>query len=95
MTALQRTVPVALPAIFFLSGGQSDEESVLNLNAINAHATKKPWILSFCYGRALQVDRYLQDIKLKLLKNKGYNKALKFIIYSSFFFTVFLSNCDK
>ncbi|XP_019885752.1 fructose-bisphosphate aldolase [Ooceraea biroi] len=54
VTALQRTVPVAIPAIFFLSGGQSDKDSMLNLNAINAHVAKKPWRLSFCYGRALQ-----------------------------------------
>jgi len=46
---------MAVPAIFFLSGGQTDEEAVLNLNAINACDNKKPWRLSFCFGRALQV----------------------------------------
>ncbi|XP_020280739.1 fructose-bisphosphate aldolase-like isoform X2 [Pseudomyrmex gracilis] len=52
--AFKRTVPVAVPAIFFLSGGQTDENSILNLNAINVCNDKKPWRLSFCYGRALQ-----------------------------------------
>ncbi|EFN84595.1 Fructose-bisphosphate aldolase [Harpegnathos saltator] len=56
LSVLRRTVPVAIPAIFFLSGGQTDEESATNLNAINTHdVDKKPWRLSFCYGRALQV----------------------------------------
>lgn len=51
---LQRTVPVPVPAIVFLSGGQSEEEATLNLNAMNKLATKKPWSLSFSFGRALQ-----------------------------------------
>jgi len=51
---LQHTVPVAIPGIMFLSGGQSEEEASLNLSAINALPTKKPWSLSFSYGRALQ-----------------------------------------
>ncbi|KAL0740373.1 hypothetical protein Bca4012_081886 [Brassica carinata] len=52
--ALQRTVPTAVPAILFLSGGQSEEEATRNLNAMNQLKTKKPWSLSFCFGRALQ-----------------------------------------
>ncbi|KAL9270001.1 Fructose-bisphosphate aldolase, cytoplasmic isozyme-like protein, partial [Drosera capensis] len=51
---LQRTVPAAVPAIVFLSGGQSEEEATVNLNAMNKLQTKKPWSLSFSYGRALQ-----------------------------------------
>ncbi|KAH9621089.1 hypothetical protein KSS87_014531 [Heliosperma pusillum] len=51
---LQRTVPPAVPGIMFLSGGQSEEEATFNLNAMNKLQTKKPWTLSFSYGRALQ-----------------------------------------
>ena len=51
---LQRTVPAAVPGITFLSGGQSEEDATLNLNAMNQLDTKKPWTLSFSYGRALQ-----------------------------------------
>jgi len=42
----------------FLSGGQSEEEATLNLNAINVYASQgiKPWGLSFSYGRALQAS---------------------------------------
>lgn len=52
--ALQRTTPPAVPGIMFLSGGQSEEEATVNLNAMNALQTLKPWTLSFSYGRALQ-----------------------------------------
>lgn len=52
--ALQRTVPPAVPAIVFLSGGQSEEEATINLNAMNKYQGKKPWTLTFSYGRALQ-----------------------------------------
>jgi len=54
--ALQRTVPPAVPAVMFLSGGQSEEEATINLNAMNALQTLKPWTLSFSYGRALQAS---------------------------------------
>lgn len=54
VTALQRTVPVAVPGIVFLSGGQSEEEATKNLNAMNKLNTIKPWTLSFSFGRALQ-----------------------------------------
>ncbi|GKU98320.1 hypothetical protein SLEP1_g11339 [Rubroshorea leprosula] len=53
--ALLRTVPPAVPAIVFLSGGQSEEEATVNLNAMNKlFKDKKPWSLSFSFGRALQ-----------------------------------------
>merc|ERR1719387_1491221 len=51
---LQHTVPVAVPGITFLSGGMSEEEASLALSAINAVPGKKPWGLTFSYGRALQ-----------------------------------------
>ena len=42
--ALSRTVPPAMPGIVFLSGGQSEEEASVNLNAINQYAgAPKPW----------------------------------------------------
>ncbi|CAK9178903.1 unnamed protein product [Ilex paraguariensis] len=52
--ALQRTMPPAVPAVVFLSGGQSEEQATVNLNAMNKLKTKKPWSLSFSFGRALQ-----------------------------------------
>lgn len=55
VTALQRTVPAAVPGITFLSGGQSEEDASIHLNACNAHPGRKPWALTFSFGRALQV----------------------------------------
>jgi len=54
----QRTVPAAVPGIVFLSGGQSDEEATINLDAINklANTMRLPWELSFSYGRGLQAS---------------------------------------
>lgn len=55
VTALSRTVPPALVGVFFLSGGQSEEEASVNLNAMNRlEGIRRPWFLSFSYGRALQ-----------------------------------------
>ena len=49
----KQTVPVAVPGIAFLSGGQSDVEATANLDAIN-RAGALPWNVTFSYGRALQ-----------------------------------------
>jgi len=56
VTALNRTVPAAVAGITFLSGGQSEEEASVNLDAINKLQAKKPWPLTFSYGRALQAS---------------------------------------
>lgn len=56
VTALRRTVPAAVPGITFLSGGQSEEEASVHLNAINQVSLLKPWALTFSYGRALQAS---------------------------------------
>jgi fructose-bisphosphate aldolase class I len=54
--ALQRTVPPAVAGVTFLSGGQSEEDASIHLNAINQYAGRKPWALTFSYGRALQAS---------------------------------------
>lgn len=52
---LSRTIVPALPVVCFLSGGQSEEDASLNLNAMNKlTGCAKPWSLTFSYGRALQ-----------------------------------------
>ena len=53
LDVLYRHVPAALPGIVFLSGGQSDEDATVHLNAMNLRGPH-PWQLSFSYGRALQ-----------------------------------------
>lgn len=52
---LSRTVPPAVPGITFLSGGQSEEEATAHLVAMNqVDSVKRPWALTFSFGRALQ-----------------------------------------
>merc|ERR1719163_985285 len=52
---LSRSIVPALPGVCFLSGGQSEEEASLNLNAMNKITEiARPWALTFSYGRALQ-----------------------------------------
>ena len=53
LRCLHRSVPVAVPGMVFLSGGQSPELATQHLNAMNAMGPH-PWELSFSYGRALQ-----------------------------------------
>jgi fructose-bisphosphate aldolase class I len=56
VACFKESVPAAVPGIVFLSGGQSDEEATVNLDAIARHgaATGAPWQLSYSYGRGLQ-----------------------------------------
>jgi len=56
VTVLKRTVPAAVPGITFLSGGQSEEEATIHLDAMNKLPGHKPWALTFSYGRALQAS---------------------------------------
>jgi len=50
-----RSVPAALPAIAFLSGGQPAELASARLNAMNARfKSRLPWALAFSFARAIQ-----------------------------------------
>ena len=52
---LLRSVPATVPAIAFLSGGQSSQLATQRLNAINAEfKSVLPWAVSFSFARALQ-----------------------------------------
>jgi len=54
LRCLSRHVPVAVPGIVFLSGGQDHLAATMHLSVINQLDVPKPWKLSFSYGRALQ-----------------------------------------
>lgn len=56
LSCLRRTVPAAVPGINFLSGGQSEATATARLQALNRPNEKPPWVLSFSFGRALQVS---------------------------------------
>ena len=53
LECLKNSVPLEVPGIAFLSGGQSEIEATKNLNLINKINTTN-FIMSFSYGRALQ-----------------------------------------
>ena len=59
ITVLKRSVPAAMPGIFFLSGEtaldeDNEETATNNLNAMHKMYPSLPWSVSFSYGKALQ-----------------------------------------
>ena len=55
VSCLMRAVPAAVPAIAFLSGGQSAELASAHLNAMNVKfKSRLPWALAFSFARAIQ-----------------------------------------
>jgi fructose-bisphosphate aldolase class I len=55
VNCLLRAVPAAVPAIAFLSGGQSAELASARLNAMNVQfKSRLPWALAFSFARAIQ-----------------------------------------
>ncbi len=56
LQCFSEVVPTEVGGIVFLSGGQSEPESCVTLNAISklVKEQKTPWKLTFSYGRALQ-----------------------------------------
>ena len=53
LNCLKNSVPVEVPGVAFLSGGQSEIEATENLNLINK-LNNTNFIMSYSYGRALQ-----------------------------------------
>jgi glyceraldehyde-3-phosphate dehydrogenase type I len=80
--ALLRTVPNAMPGIFFLSGEtaldeDNEETATINLMMMNKlHKSKIPWHLSFSYGKALQKTCIVTWMG-KDANNEAAQKALK------------------
>ncbi len=55
VNCLLASVPAAMPAIAFLSGGQSPEDAAAHLNAIHTKFKNGlPWIVTFSFARAIQ-----------------------------------------
>jgi fructose-bisphosphate aldolase, class I len=55
MSCFFRAVPAAVPAIAFLSGGQSPQLASARLNAMNLRfKSRLPWALAFSFARAIQ-----------------------------------------
>lgn len=75
---LSKTVPVDVPGIVFLSGGQTDEQASQNLNEMNK-GEAKPWQLSFSFGRGLQ------QASLKALDGKIADPANREVAKKAFY----------
>nr|ALS04562.1 fructose-bisphosphate aldolase [Pseudodiaptomus poplesia] len=83
LIALSRHVPPAVPGVFFLSWGQTEKMATDNLRAINnTDGIPKPWMTSFCYGRALQdscrsawlgKDENMTEAKLQFIQRVAEN----------------------
>jgi fructose-bisphosphate aldolase class I len=55
VNALLRAVPAAVPAVAFLSGGQSAELATARLNAMSVRfKSRLPWAVAFSFARAIQ-----------------------------------------
>jgi fructose-bisphosphate aldolase class I len=76
-----QTVPAAVPAIAFLSGGQSAELASARLNAMNVRfKSRLPWAVAFSYSRAIQqpaLDIWKgQDTNVSSAQEALYHRAL-------------------
>lgn len=63
VACLRRSVPAAVPAVAFLSGGQAPALASARLNAMNQRS-KHPWSLAFSFARALHqpaLERWAGD----------------------------------
>jgi fructose-bisphosphate aldolase class I len=91
--SLLRVVPAAVPAIAFLSGGQSGELASARLNAMNVQfKSRLPWALAFSFARAIQQpaleiwrgqESYVPAAQQALLHRAKCNRAARRGEYSS------------
>tara|TARA_S200000501_G_scaffold147902_1_gene139547 strand:- start:1942 stop:2952 length:1011 start_codon:yes stop_codon:yes gene_type:complete len=76
---LKESVPIEVPGIAFLSGGQSEIEATENLNLINRNNNTN-FIMTYSYGRALQQSAlkfWSKDVKdIKGTQNVFNHRAL-------------------
>lgn len=71
IVTLRRVMPVAIPGVNFLSGGQSLEDAAARLSTMNKLKGNSPWNLSFSWSAALQFPLF------DLCKGKGGQMPLK------------------
>ena len=79
LKCLKENVPIEVPGIAFLSGGQTEIEATQNLNEINK-INDTNFLISFSYGRALQqsaLKNWAKDIKDTSNTQKIFNHRSK------------------
>jgi len=74
LDCLKKNVPIEVPGIAFLSGGQSEIESSKNLNEINK-INDSNFLITFSYGRGLQASA-LKEFGKKKITLKAFKKLL-------------------
>ncbi len=80
VNCLLASVPAAMPAIAFLSGGQSPEDAAAHLNAMHInYKNRLPWIVSFSFARAIQqpaLDTWKgEDANIKSAQTRLFHRA--------------------
>ena len=79
LKCLKENVPIEVPGIAFLSGGQTEIEATENLNEINK-INDTSFLMSFSYGRALQqsaLKKWAKNIKDTKETQKIFNHRSK------------------
>ncbi len=79
LKCLKESVPVEVPGIAFLSGGQSEIEATENLNLINLKNNTN-FIMTYSYGRALQqsaLKHWSKNIEDKIGAQKVFDHRAK------------------
>jgi fructose-bisphosphate aldolase class I len=81
VTCFLQAVPAAVPAIAFLSGGQSAQLASARLNAMNLRfKSRLPWALAFSFARAIQQPALElwkgQEANVKVAQQALYHRAL-------------------
>lgn len=84
---LLASVPATVPAIAFLSGGQSPQLASAHLNAIHQNfGNRLPWIVSFSFARAIQQpaleiwngkDNTIQEAQKALATRASLNRSAR------------------
>merc|ERR1712194_278454 len=70
----ERSIPAAMPGVTFLSGGISEEDSSIFLNAINSIERKGPWRLTFFFQSCVAIFM-LEDLEWKGRKQRSSTKT--------------------
>ncbi len=93
VNCLLTSVPAIVPAIAFLSGGQSPEDAAAHLNAINKNFKNHlPWIVTFSFARAIQQpaldiwkgqEENVNEAQKLLYRRAKYDAAARFGEYNA------------
>lgn len=82
LEAFSRTIPPAFGGIVLRGGGKSEEEATILLNEVNRQRKRKPWPITYAFGRSMQLSalktwngeqRYVMKAQEELLQRAKAN----------------------